>query len=191
MSRKQQYNTIPSPDEEGGQHEGTSQRSASPLLGGSSDARSWFARTCGRVKRPVILLLGLLAIALLLTFGLTFLLPSNKHHAGWPIHPVKPGISLQAQQLGLQKCKAIKAPRVENKASTDRSNPRGQGVAPILLTNANVWDGQGNIVNNVDILLADGLVRDIGKNIKALPKDIKTIDVKGHVVSPGLVDMHS
>ncbi|ORZ24660.1 hypothetical protein BCR42DRAFT_316577 [Absidia repens] len=196
MNRKQQYSSISSPDEEGGQQQhgqdSSSQRSSSSLLGGANGgASTWLDRIFGRAKRPLLLLLGLIGLALLITSGLTFLLPSNKPPNVWHTHPLKPSISLEAQQAGLEKCKTIKAPRVENKPSEHRVNPRGQGVSPILLTNANVWDGQGKVLDNVDILLADGVIRHIGNDIKSLPKDIKTIDVKGHVVSPGLVDMHS
>jgi hypothetical protein len=62
--------------------------------------------------------------------------------------------------------------------------------APILLRNAIVWDGQGEILNNVDILMLDGVINQVKQNIQA-PKDAKIIDVRGHIVSPGIVDMHT
>ncbi|KAI8100036.1 uncharacterized protein BX664DRAFT_322707, partial [Halteromyces radiatus] len=192
-NRKQHYNSIPSTDEEQQQpqqQENENQHGSYPLLGSRGNSEStWFDRSFGRVKRPVFILFILVGLTLLVTIGFIFLLPSNKPRDIWHIRPLKPGISPQAQQAGLDKCKAIKTPRIENKPSTDRINPRGQGSTPILLKNANVWDGQGGILNNVDILLADGVIQQVSTNINS--KDIKTIDVKGHIVSPGLVDMHS
>ncbi|KAI9306236.1 hypothetical protein BJ944DRAFT_238927 [Cunninghamella echinulata] len=179
-SRKQQYNTLPTNDEEG-----QSDITPNPSLGHSS----WFGQ--GRWKRnTVIALLGLLSLTLLFTVGLNFFLPSYKSHHGWHSRPLHPGISYEAQKAGLEKCKAIKAPRVENIPSEDRVNPRGIGTQPVLLKNAVVWDGEGNVLDNVDILVKEGVIHKVKPDIK-VDQGVKVIDVKGHIVSPGLVDMHT
>ncbi|OAD08016.1 hypothetical protein MUCCIDRAFT_129278, partial [Mucor lusitanicus CBS 277.49] len=63
---------------------------------------------------------------------------------------------------------------------------------PILLKNAVVWDGQGNVLKHVDVYVEDGIIQKVEKNIK-IQQDgrVKVVDVAGHVVGPGLVDMHS
>ncbi|KAI8061177.1 hypothetical protein BC940DRAFT_245434 [Gongronella butleri] len=118
-------------------------------------------------------------------------LPHHDRPSPWHSRPEKPGITYEAQQQGIAQCRAIRAPRVDNVARPDRSNPRATDAHPVLLTNANVWDGQGNVLEDVQVLLADGVVRKVEKIVKSYPKDTQIIDVKGHIVSPGLVDMHS
>ncbi|OAD01188.1 hypothetical protein MUCCIDRAFT_146514 [Mucor lusitanicus CBS 277.49] len=71
------------------------------------------------------------------------------------------------------------------------SNPRApQNSQPIVLRNAVVWDGQGEILNHVDILMSNGVISQVKQNIQA-PASAKIIDVGGHIVSPGIVDMHT
>ncbi|CAO3608609.1 unnamed protein product [Cunninghamella blakesleeana] len=180
-SRKQHYSTLPS-EEEGGQ----SENNQNPALVNPS----WFGRNGQWRRKPLIALFGLLFLALLFSVGLNFFLPTFKSHHNWHTRPLNPGISYEAQKAGLEKCKAIKAPRVENVPNEFRVNPRGLNTQSVLLKNAIVWDGEGNVLNNVDVLLKDGTVRQVEANINA-DKDVKVIDVKGHVVSPGIVDMHS
>ncbi|ORX49500.1 composite domain of metallo-dependent hydrolase [Hesseltinella vesiculosa] len=175
--KQQQYQTIPD-YERGG---------SGPSLTPSSN-QSWLRRA----KRPALyLFLGLVVVALVVTVSLGFFVPHPKHPTPWQRQPVKAGITVQAQQEGIAKCEAIQAPRVDNVPRPDRVNPRGLGVQPVLLTNANVWDGEGGVLEQVQVLLVDGVVSNVAKSIHSYPKHTKVIDVKGHIVSPGLVDMHS
>lgn len=104
---------------------------------------------------------------------------------------VPPGISAAALEEGLNKCRQIKKARVESFADADRKNPRAdKRTSDILIQNAEVWDGEGNILKNVNVLLQDGIVKAVGKDVEATNENTEVIDVKGHIVSPGLVDMH-
>ena len=64
---------------------------------------------------------------------------------------------------------------------------------PILLTNARVVDPSRDLDQPGDVLIADGLIKEAGKNIRAagVPEGTEVIDCHGHVVAPGLVDMRA
>lgn len=104
---------------------------------------------------------------------------------------VPPGISASALQEGLNKCRQLKRDRIESFADKDRQNPRADNRTPdVLLQNAEVWDGEGHILKNVNVLLQNGVIKAVGKDVQATDSKTEVIDVKGHIVSPGLVDMH-
>ena len=67
------------------------------------------------------------------------------------------------------------------------------GARPILLTNARVIDPSRDLDQPGDVLIADGVIREAGKNIRAagMPEGAEVVDCKGHVVAPGLVDMRA
>lgn len=58
----------------------------------------------------------------------------------------------------------------------------------MLIQNGRVIDPANNIDDTLDILIKDGLIAEIGKNLKA--KADETVDAKGKLVTPGLVDIH-
>lgn len=58
----------------------------------------------------------------------------------------------------------------------------------VLIQNGRVIDPANNIDDTLDILVQDGKVAEVGKGLKA--KADKTIDAKGKLVTPGLVDIH-
>jgi len=66
-----------------------------------------------------------------------------------------------------------------------------------LLKGARVVDPSRNIDARLDIIIENGLIAKIGKNIstptaaKKAGPDIKILDLKGLVVAPGLIDMHT
>jgi imidazolonepropionase-like amidohydrolase len=60
----------------------------------------------------------------------------------------------------------------------------------VLLRGGTVWDGTGAVRPDTDVLLQDGLVRQVGRQL-TLPVGAREIDARGKVVTPGLVDMHS
>jgi dihydroorotase len=64
---------------------------------------------------------------------------------------------------------------------------------PILLANARVIDPSRDLDQPGDVLIADGVIRDAGKNIRAagVPEGAEVIDCHGYVVAPGLVDMRA
>jgi dihydroorotase len=67
------------------------------------------------------------------------------------------------------------------------------GARPILLTNARVIDPSRDLDQPGDVLIADGVIKEAGKNIRAagMPEGAEVVDCKGRVVAPGLVDMRA
>ena len=58
----------------------------------------------------------------------------------------------------------------------------------ILIKGGHVVDPAGNIDKVCDLLIADGVIKEIGENISADGADV--VDATGKIVAPGLVDMH-
>ncbi len=58
----------------------------------------------------------------------------------------------------------------------------------ILLKNGKIIDGTGNPWYSADVAIENGRIAAIGTN---LGDATKVIDVKGHIVSPGFIDIHS
>lgn len=67
------------------------------------------------------------------------------------------------------------------------------GTRPTLLANARVVDPSRDLDQPGDVLIADGVIKDAGKNIRAagVPEGTEVVDCNGHVVAPGLVDMRA
>jgi dihydroorotase-like cyclic amidohydrolase len=63
-----------------------------------------------------------------------------------------------------------------------------RSALPILIKNATLIDGDGSILSAHSILLSEGIVKEIGEDIKP-PENCKVIQAQGRYVSPGLVDM--
>ena len=59
----------------------------------------------------------------------------------------------------------------------------------ILIKNATVWTMDKGILENTDVRIEDGKIKDIGKDLK--PKDAKVIDGTGKHLTPGIIDEHS
>jgi len=60
----------------------------------------------------------------------------------------------------------------------------------ILIQNGTVLTITDGVKENTDVLIIDGKISRIGKDLKA-PKDIEVIDAEGLYVMPGIVDAHS
>ena len=58
-----------------------------------------------------------------------------------------------------------------------------------LMTNATVLTGAGERLDNADVLIVDGKIKQVGKNIKAA--DAVAVDAKGKWITPGIIDVHS
>jgi dihydroorotase len=63
----------------------------------------------------------------------------------------------------------------------------------ILLKGGHVVDPANNIDSETDVLIKGDKIAQVAKNIKAngMPQAAKTIDCKGKMVFPGLIDMHT
>ncbi|KAI9496547.1 hypothetical protein BDB00DRAFT_758430 [Zychaea mexicana] len=207
-ARKQGYDAIPVNDDDN-EHSAQATSSSSNLLrhqGQNGDATTrWDKIKNFEYKRFFKAHLGyilcfLVILALVIGFLVALLLPDdysdqlplpNRNHIKAPI---KAGIPESALQEGLAKCEAYQRTKPINRPNIARKNPRAPANAqPVLLKNAVVWDGEGHILKDVDILLQDGVIAKVERDISAttLAENIKVIDVAGHVVSPGIVDMHS
>ena len=118
------------------------------------------------------------------------------------------GIHPNAFQEGLQACAEISALSEHNAAdviykntanynAARTRNPRvdvGGTVPPnrTLIEHATLWNGDGVIYNNTDILMSNGLIQAVGQNLASkISGDYARIDVHGRFVTPGIVDMHS
>lgn len=63
---------------------------------------------------------------------------------------------------------------------------------PILLSKARILDPSRDLDTHGDILIADGIIKDIAPNLSAgLPPDTETVDCRRLVAVPGLVDMRA
>lgn len=61
---------------------------------------------------------------------------------------------------------------------------------PVVLTGATILTGTGAQLDNASVAFADGVIVDIGDNIKA-PAGAQIIDATGMWITPGIIDVHS
>jgi hypothetical protein len=148
-------------------------------------------------QRLPLLVFTSIVLFIFLLISLAYWLPDIRHRTPQTEFiqpPITPGISSTALEEGLAKCQSIVYHNNNNttKPIIKRTlNPRApSNVQLILLKNAVVWDGEGQILENVDILLSNGVISKVKQDIQA-QYPVKVIDVGGHIVSPGLVDMHT
>jgi len=64
--------------------------------------------------------------------------------------------------------------------------PTPKQTTPVVITNATVHVGNGQILENTSILITDGKIKQIGSGIAA-PADAQTINAQGKQVYPGLI----
>lgn len=62
-------------------------------------------------------------------------------------------------------------------------------MSKILLKNGRVIDPETKFDEKADVLIGNGIIVQIGKNIEE--KDAEVIDVAGKIVAPGFIDMHA
>src|ERR1043165_1132817 len=67
---------------------------------------------------------------------------------------------------------------------------RNPAMTTLLLKNARLFDGYKDRGGGMNVLAADGVIREVSsKPIKA-PKGARTLDAKGRTLMPGLIDAH-
>ncbi|MEK7388029.1 MAG: amidohydrolase family protein, partial [candidate division NC10 bacterium] len=59
----------------------------------------------------------------------------------------------------------------------------------LLLKNGRVIDPANNLDAVQDVLIADGKIEKLGKNLTA-PAGAELVDARGKIVCPGFIDMH-
>lgn len=64
--------------------------------------------------------------------------------------------------------------------------PAEKQKTPIVITNATIHKGNGEVVENASIVIVDGKITAIGANVAA-PAGAQTIDAKGKHVYPGII----
>jgi len=64
-------------------------------------------------------------------------------------------------------------------------------VRPLLITNARLVDPAAGTDTRGAVLIKDGLIADLGPNLQSAPDGTDTINAKGKVLAPGLVDMRA
>lgn len=67
--------------------------------------------------------------------------------------------------------------------------PELQTNGNVLIKNGRVLTVTKGILENTDVLILGGKIKEIGKNLKT-PPNVQTIDATGRVVMPGIVDGH-
>ncbi|CEP11985.1 hypothetical protein [Parasitella parasitica] len=153
-------------------------------------------RMCAKKYHLPVVVSSAIILFILLLVGLATWLPDIKHKNETHLidTPITPGISYTAFHEGLAKCREIHRSKPSSNVTTTRGrtfNPRAPNdIQPVVLRNAVVWDGQGEILNHVDILMDNGIISQVTPNIQA-PASAKIIDVGGHIVTPGIIDMHT
>lgn len=67
---------------------------------------------------------------------------------------------------------------------------QAQEKGSVLIQNATVITITNGDMEDTDILVRDGIIRQIGKDLNA-PRGVETIDASGKYVMPGIIDAHS
>lgn len=142
------------------------------------------------LRKKSTLLLATAAIALL-TASAYFLGAANELSPR-KVHFEEVNISGRHFAQGLAKCRAIKRenkhvyPAPESRIESERFV---NGTAPTLFKNGYIFDGESEAFKG-DLLIDRGLIVKIGGEIE-VPEGAVVVDLKGHIVTPGIVDMHS
>lgn len=63
--------------------------------------------------------------------------------------------------------------------------------APTLISGATILDGEGGRFENGQILLQDGKIVAVGRDIGDIPPNLVRVDGSGMYVTPGIIDIHS
>ncbi|RMG20040.1 MAG: amidohydrolase, partial [Bacteroidetes bacterium] len=68
--------------------------------------------------------------------------------------------------------------------------PAQPQTGSLLIKNGTVLTVTNGSLQNTDVLIRDGIIRRIGKNLNA-PKGVQVVDATGQYVMPGIIDAHS
>ncbi|KAI8383028.1 hypothetical protein BD560DRAFT_385830 [Blakeslea trispora] len=188
MSTENSYDAIPDSEQ-------PNSTQAEASSGGLRRTRSFEYKYLADKNKLLKLIFVCILLFVCLLVGLAAFLPDNRQRKKYlkMQKPVSLRISAETFKAGLSKCHQIskQAKGISSKSSIRSKNPRTpDNVQPVLLRNATLWDGEGSVISAVDILMVNGVIHEINHNIQTT-KNVSVTDVKGHIVSPGLVDMHT
>ena len=86
--------------------------------------------------------------------------------------------------------KKSKAAPEATKPAPYASTYRPIASPPVLLRNATVLTGTGERLDDADVLMQDGKIQAVGKNLAA-PQGALSVDATGKWITPGIIDTHS
>ena len=86
--------------------------------------------------------------------------------------------------------KKSKAPAEAARPAPYASTYRPIASPPVLLRNATVLTGTGERLDNADVLMQDGKIQAVGKDLAA-PQGALSVDATGKWITPGIIDVHS
>ncbi|MEK6644762.1 MAG: amidohydrolase family protein, partial [Planctomycetota bacterium] len=90
---------------------------------------------------------------------------------------------------GSQPAEPVKRPTFAAEIESDRTAMPKTG-GNILIKNATLLTVSGDDLVGTDLLIRDGKIAELGKNL-AVPPDVLVADLNGYFVSPGIIDPHS
>lgn len=76
-------------------------------------------------------------------------------------------------------------------ASASTSVAKDDPPKQMLFTNVKVFNGTGNKLNDVDVLVEGNLIKEVRKGAKATAPGAVTIDGGGRTLMPGLIEAHA
>ncbi|MFT4928477.1 MAG: imidazolonepropionase-like amidohydrolase [Phenylobacterium sp.] len=109
-----------------------------------------------------------------------------------PLKPlIAPSLLLVAMSAALAGCQPAE---IQDEKVTINKNPYPSTYQPLprkntLIQHATVLTGTGERLDDADVLIVDGKIQQVGKNISA--NDAVIINAKGKWVTPGIIDVHS
>jgi imidazolonepropionase-like amidohydrolase len=66
----------------------------------------------------------------------------------------------------------------------------GAVAQDLLITNARILDGTGNVIENGSIVVRDGRIDSVAPGRASAPRGARTINARGRTVMPGYIDAH-
>ncbi|KAF9126734.1 hypothetical protein BGW39_006421 [Mortierella sp. 14UC] len=135
-----------------------------------------------------VVLLATAAVAILAASS--YWLGASKEWSHHPTHFEQAGISPKRFEYGVAKCNEIHRKDKHQYPETRTFNPRFvNGTKPTVFKNGFIFDGVNESFRG-DVLVDQGVVVKVGGDIEP-PKNAVVVDLKGHILTPGIVDMHS
>ena len=105
--------------------------------------------------------------------------------------PFKLSLVVAAVSLTLTAC--LPSDKQDEKVTINKNPfPSSYKVLPqqsTLFTNATVLTGTGERIENADVLIVDGKIKQVGKGLSAT--NAETVDAQGKWITPGIIDVHS
>src|SRR6185295_8392954 len=76
-------------------------------------------------------------------------------------------------------------------ASQRSAKPASVAAGDTLIQNATILTASHGTIQNGSILIRNGKIAEVGKNLKPRDASVRVIDATGKYVMPGIIDCHS